>query len=223
MRLKDLKLIDVGILIFDDVNFFDIVGPMEVFNAAQIQNEDLKYKNELDNIYNTISLFNTKLISIYPKKIITTNNGSKIIPDYSLNDLEETKEIVSFNPFIWVIPGGKGVHKIREDNNFIKWLKIAIENAHISLSVCTGVYAVAQTKHLDTETVATHWRHFELFSKEFPHIDIDVNARYVEANKIVTTGGGSCSIDGALQVVSLLVSEETAQRVADMIVHPWIG
>ncbi|MHA2172165.1 MAG: DJ-1/PfpI family protein [Candidatus Kariarchaeaceae archaeon] len=222
MSFRDIKLIDVGILVFDDVDFLDVVGPMEVFHATRIQNIDQTDQTQIEQLYDSISLFNTKLVSFEAISSIKTATGTIVIPDLSVENLRaETTE--TFNPIIWVIPGGKGIHEIRKNPQFIDWLRNIIEKSHLTLAVCTGTYAVAQTGHLNFEHATTHWRHFDLFAAEFPDITIDVNARFVEAPKIITTGGVSCGIDGALKVVSRLVSEDVAQRVAESIVYPWLS
>ncbi|OLS19323.1 MAG: Isonitrile hydratase [Candidatus Heimdallarchaeota archaeon LC_2] len=225
MSFRDLKLIDVGIIVYDEVDLLDITGPKEVFSAASIQGnpEDIDASDKFAGVYNRISLFNTKLISVYDQEFITTADGVKIIPDYKIADLKDEK--THFNPFIFVMPGGKGVHTIRKDKKFIEWLQTTVKNAHLSLSVCTGAYALAEAGLLDDQDlVTTHWRHYDLFAEEFPHLLLANNARYVDnGTNIITTGGVSSAIDGSLKVVSRLLSEEVAQRVADAIVYPWLG
>ncbi|MHA2029575.1 MAG: DJ-1/PfpI family protein [Candidatus Kariarchaeaceae archaeon] len=225
MSIQNLKLIDVGILVFDDVDLLDVTGPKEVFSAASIQGnpKDTDVFDRFSEMYNTISLFNSKLISVHKQEFITTADGTKIIPDFCIDDLN-SKDI-SFTPFIYVIPGGKGVHKVRKDSNFIGWLKAKVSDTHLTLSVCTGAYALAETGLLDNEElVTTHWKHYEMFNDEFPQLQLANNARYVDnGTNIITAGGVSSGIDGALRVVARLVSEEVAQRVADRIVYPWLG
>ena len=107
----------------------------------------------------------------------------------------------------------------------MNWLSSNVKNAHLSLSVCTGAYAFADAGLLDDEDlVTTHWRHYEFFAEEFPQLLLANNARYVDnGTNIITTGGVSSGIDGALKIVSRLLSEDVAQRVADSIVYPWLG
>ncbi|MCH8906061.1 MAG: DJ-1/PfpI family protein [Candidatus Heimdallarchaeota archaeon] len=219
MSFRDIKLIDVGVIVFDDVDFLDFVGPIEVFNAAQIPNPDTDPTKELESMYDSIPMFNTKLVSVYPQEYITTGDGTKVVPDYSISLIENEK---TFNPLVWVVPGGKGIHTIRKDDDFISWLRLSINAAHLTLSVCTGNYAVAQTGIIENEMITTHWRHYNIFQHEFPDINLANNVRYTETAKIVSAGGISCGIDGALRVVSRLLSEEVAQRVADRIVYPWM-
>ncbi|MCE7735052.1 MAG: DJ-1/PfpI family protein [Candidatus Heimdallarchaeota archaeon] len=225
MSIKNLKLIDVGIIIFDDVDLLDFTGPKEVFNAAAIQGnlDDIDSSDSFSSMYNTISLFNAKLISVYNQEFITTADGTKIIPDFCIDDLEDENN--RFHPFIYVIPGGKGVHKVRKDKSFISWLKLKVSEAHLSLSVCTGAYALAETGLLDDEElVTTHWNHYHKILEEFPNITLANNARYVDnGTNIITAGGVSAGIDGALKVVSRLVSDEVAERVAEQIVYPWLN
>lgn len=226
VSFQNIKLIDVGILVFDDVDLLDVTGPKEVFSAATIQGDpaNIDVSDRFSEMYNTIPFFNIKLISINKQEFITTADGTKIIPDYDIQGLEETN-LQKFKPFIYVIPGGKGVHKVRKDPIFIAWLREKVSEAHLTLSVCTGAYALAETGLLDTEElVATHWRHYEMFMEEFPQITLANNVRYVDnGTNIITAGGVSSGIDGALQVISRLLSEEVAQRVADRIVYPWLG
>lgn len=214
---RDIKQIEVGILVFDNVDFLDVVGPLEVFNATLVEQDKVYQTNNLENLYNTKSLFKTKLVSYYDQNIIKTADGSKLIPD------EKSKNIEDGDFKIWVIPGGKGIHKIRKDNEFIEWLKNIIDKSLVTLSVCTGAYACAQTGYLDNEIVTTHWRHLDLFQDEFPHIKLANNARYMDGHKIITAGGVSAGIDGALYLVKRTISEEHAQKAAELINYTWLG
>lgn len=227
MSIKNLRLIDVGILIFDDFEILDATGPISVFNAAKIPGnpKDEDPNDKFSIFYNRFSLFNTKLISVYDQDIVKSSDGTKVIPDYLLSDLQTNK--FNFKPFILVIPGGKGIQPVRKDKKFIQWLTNFVEDIEITLSVCTGAYALAETGLLDTEEMfTTHWAHSGFLDEEFPHLSdrLALNARYVDnGTNIITSAGVSSGIDGALRVVARLVSDEVAERVAKRIEYPWLG
>lgn len=215
--LKPVETINVAVLIFDDVDLMDVTGPIEVFDAVKTQVTKTDTLDGLENMYRSISLFQIHLISFYDQEIVTTSSGISFVPHHHSGSIDlENYQII-------VIPGGKGVHHIRKDPDFIAFLEEAINVAEISLSVCTGAYAVAMTGHMDEDIVTTHWRHLELFQEEFPQLTLANNVRYTSGHKLVSAGGVTAGIDGALAIVAQIVSEDHAQKAADLINYPWMG
>lgn len=223
---KSKEKIKVGVLVFDEVDLLDVTGPIEVFNAVRVKKSkqpkeiEVHLSRRIEKLYEgQEKIFETKLVSINENSVITTTSGTNLVADYNL----KTYKNANFKPSVWVIPGGKGIHRERKKKEFIDWLSQAIDDAELSLSVCTGAYAVAMTGKLDGQIVTTHWRHFDLFQEEFPNVKLANNSRFEETNDIVTAGGVSSGIDGALQVVKRLVGDDLAHKAADLIVYPWMG
>lgn len=212
-----MEKIKVGVFIFDDADLMDIAGPVEVFNAVRIVNDGEQSSDEISQLYNSQSLFELDYISFEPKDSITTADGTRIIPDLAFSDIQDLEKYQ-----VWVVPGGKGIHRIRKTEKFIKMIENAIDESFITLSVCTGAYAVAETGYLDNELVTTHWRHLDLFQKEFPQVRLANNARYCSGHKVVTTGGVTAGFDGALHIVRNMISDDAATKAAELINYPWL-
>ena len=67
MSIPNIKLIDVGVIIFDKVDLLDVSGPVEVFGAAKIDEPGLREvtpKDKFASIYQKSPLFNVKLVSV---------------------------------------------------------------------------------------------------------------------------------------------------------------
>ena len=188
------KRINVGILIFDDVEVLDFAGPYEVFSIAESTASQ--------------KLFNVFTIAAC-KNPIFARNGLQVIPTFTFND--------DINIDILVVPGGYGAETIQYKNEeLINWIIEKDKNTIITASVCTGAIILAETKLLDNKKATTHWMDLERLRKDYPLIDV-VDQKFVEAGKIVTSGGISAGINMSLYIIQKLfgieISDNTAKRM----------
>ena len=196
---------DIGILIFDDVDLLDFTGPKEVFHAVKTK-KNITIVNPND-IYEFNNLIHVRLVSI-GKNIITTADGTKIYSDLTLEELKYNFDAI-------VIPGGKGIHNIKHQNQIHNFI-----NAHKKvpiLSVCTGAYAILESKIITDGIMTTHSNHFQFIEKLYPDIKIIQNKKYVINNNVIFAGGVSAGIDGALYLVKLLFNEIYSKNAANLL------
>ena len=89
-----MKKLNVGILLFNEVEVLDFAGPFEVFSLA----ETIEGKEKIFNVV-TIAEKN---------ETIKARNGLKILPEYSFSNMPELDIII--------VPGGYGAEKIEINN-----------------------------------------------------------------------------------------------------------
>lgn len=185
-------MINVGILIFDEVEVLDFTGPFEVFSIAADDN--------------STKLFNVTVIA-EKNRIINARNGLKVLPDYSFQD---TKEID-----ILIIPGGFGAETVEFKNQeLLKWIIEINKKTMITASVCTGAIILAETKLLDNKKATTHWMDIDRLKKDYPSIRVIADKKYVEDGKFLTSGGVSAGINMSLYIIEKLCGKKIAINTA---------
>jgi len=185
-------MINVGILIFDEVEVLDFAGPFEVFSIATDDN--------------AVKLFNVSIIA-ENNRIINARNGLKVLPDYSLQDAKEID--------VLIIPGGFGAETVEFKNKvLLEWIIETNQKTIITASVCTGAIILAETKLLDNRKATTHWMDTDRLKNDYPAIQVVTNTKYVEDGKFITSGGISAGINMSLYIVGKLFGKETAVDTA---------
>ncbi len=103
-------------------------------------------------------------------------------------------------------------------------LKQAIISAHANgtriVSICSGVFVLAQCGLLDGRKATTHWRYVETLAAQFPNINIDQNVLYVDEGDVLTSAGSTSGIDLCLHIVRQDYGVDRANEVAKRLVLP---
>ncbi len=185
--------IRVGIVIFDDVEELDFIGPLEVFGMA-------------GNIGEGAFTVATVAERADAHRPIRASHGLKVVPDYSLQDAP---------PFdLLVIPGGMGTRTEVTNPRLIGWIKQRASEAKVTTSVCTGSFLLAETGILAGKTVTTHWASVQRMAEAYTMTHVRGDARFIEDGNIVTSAGISAGIDMALYVVGKLKGADIAAQTA---------
>jgi putative intracellular protease/amidase len=139
------------------------------------------------------------------KQPISTVAGMTVVPKFSFADAPQ--------PEILVVPGG-GVKGVLDSAATLKWVKEVTAQTQHTMSVCNGAFILAKAGLLDGLTATTTHGNVGRLAAEYPKTKVVGDQRYVDNGKIITTGGLTAGIDGALHVVSLTLGKGTAQQVA---------
>ena len=177
-----------GILIFDNVEELDFVGPWEVFGVTN------------QTVHGS---FPCQLLST-GKTRIRAEHGLPVGPLDSIYDAPR--------PRLLVIPGGSGRRVAMKDSRLLEHLKHWHAEGTILASVCTGVFVLAATGLLDGRPATTHWAAIAEL-RTYPAVKV-VRRRFVDEGDIVTAAGISAGIDMALYMVSGFLGKNIAKRVA---------
>ncbi len=100
----------------------------------------------------------------------------------------------------------------------------ALRAAHLRgarmVSICTGVFALAEAGLLDGRRATTHWGDVEEFCARFPRVTMDPDVLYVDEGRILSSAGIAAGIDLCLHVVRLDHGAAVANAVARRLVVP---
>jgi hypothetical protein len=94
------------------------------------------------------------------------------------------------------------------------WLRKTAPTTDVTMSVCTGVKHLAKAGLLAGKSATIHHDFYDSFAKDYPDIDLRRGVRFVENEKISTSGGETCGIDLALRVVDRYFGRKVAGLIA---------
>ena len=132
-----------------------------------------------------------------------------MIPNYTFDNCPP--------PDIFVIPGG-AAQNVTRDSLAMEFVKSMCDHADIVLTVCSGSFILARAGLLDGLTATAHQDDLEDLRRFAPKTKV-VSARYVDNGKIITAGGVSSGIDGALHIIERMHGKERADAIAYYLQH----
>jgi putative intracellular protease/amidase len=145
------------------------------------------------------------------KDPITTVFGLHITPDYDLTSAPDANLIL--------VPGG-GIGQTSRNAQVIAWLQQRAPNTQYVMSVCNGAFILAKAGLLDGLKATTTASHIDELAETYPKVQA-LRERVVDNGKIITAGGLSAGIDGALHVIEREYGRSRAEDVALGIEYRW--
>lgn len=179
----------VAVLVFDGVEILDFAGPMETLVADHGQFD----------VFTVAKAHGS----------ITAGGCLEVVPQFDLSDCPEVD--------ILVVPGG-GVGEVSRDTAVLRFVRERAERAEMVLSVCSGAFILAEAGLLRGLKVTAHEGDVAQLGRQYPDLEV-VHARFVDNGKIITAGGVSSGIDGALHIIDRVHGSDAARRVADYLQH----
>ncbi len=186
---------NIGILLFDDVEILDFCGPFEVFSVAS------KLVSEAGgNPPFTVFTLAERA------DLVRCAGGLRVQPDYPLDNHPPIH--------LLLIPGGWGARREMNNPRLIEWIRTQDTQTELTTSVCTGALLLGRAGLLDGHRVTTHWASIDRLRRDHPTATVLEHVRFVDEGKLVTSAGISAGIDMALHLVARLHSEELARQTA---------
>ncbi|MBS5788817.1 MAG: DJ-1/PfpI family protein [Clostridioides difficile] len=182
---------DVNILLFNDFESLDAIGPVSVFGR--------------------INDYNLQYFSIGGQNV-TSKQGIEINTK-SVSEIDQTG--------ILLIPGGQGTRDLVNDNTFISNLTLLAEKSKYCLSVCTGSALLAKTNLLNNKKATSNKLAFEWVKSNGEYVKWISDARWVVDGKFYTSSGVSAGIDMCLGFISDVFNKELAIDIANKIEYIW--
>lgn len=179
----------VGILVFDDADELDVVGPFEVFTSWTEHSQLKPYVSTFSCDGDGVRLA----------------GGLRLLPNRSADDVGPLHLLVH--------PGGWGTRALLEDTDHLEWLRAMRAQTPVVASVCTGALVLAAAGILAGRPATTHHDHYDDLARVDPSIVLDTEARFVDDGDVVTSAGVSAGIDMALHLVARLESDTAAAAV----------
>lgn len=179
--------VTIGMLLFEDLEELDLVGPWEVFTMA------------------VMGLEGAKVVTVAERDApVRCAKGLRLLPDCTFENAPVLDVVV--------VPGGQGTRTEVDNPVLVEWLRKAGARCRWVTSVCTGALLLAKAGFLDGRKATTHWGYLETFRGMAPQVDVVENARWVVDGNVVTAAGVSAGIDMALWVVGQIWDVERARN-----------
>jgi len=181
-----MKTLTTGILLFNDVEELDFVGPFEVFKMARHSGRE-----------------NDRVVTIAERaEPVKGFGGLRVIPDHSFADAPPLD--------VLLVPGGQGTRTEVKNPVLIEWLRKTAPQCQWVTSVCTGTLLLHEAGIARGKRVTTHWG-FVTQLRDRGDVEVLEKVRYVRDGNLVTSAGVSAGIDMALWLVGQLHSPAHAR------------
>jgi len=169
----------IGILIFDDVEELDFVGPWEVFTMG---NEMAKRAGK--PVPHDVFLVAEKDSPVRCAK------GMRVLPDIT------TGKCAALD--VLLVPGGQGTRREVDNAALLGWIANVAKDAQWVTSVCTGAMLLTAAGPAKGKRVTTHWGFIDTLRSRNEAAEVLSHYRYVRDGNVVTAAGVSAGIDMAL-------------------------
>jgi transcriptional regulator GlxA family with amidase domain len=185
----------VGILLFDDAEELDFVGPLEVFGVASSLVESLSV-------------------------VTVSKDGRAIQGRYGLR-VQPNFRIANCPPLdLLIVPGGKGAReRARYDKETIAFVKAHASKQPV-VSICTGALVLAEAGLLTGRKATTHHSALDML-RQYADVRVVEEVRFVLEDGVATSAGISAGIDLSLELVRRHFGEKVAQEVAQTMEYPY--
>ncbi|NVI86700.1 DJ-1/PfpI family protein [Actinomadura sp. BRA 177] len=178
-----------GLLVFEDAEELDFVGPWEVFTAsAMLRNQD-----------------DRAFLVAEQSGPVRCAKGLKVVPDHTLDDHPKLD--------VLLVPGGRGARETQPHNPSVTgWIAKTAEQVDWVTSVCTGSILLHAAGPAKGRRVATHWSSEDALEAR-GDVTVVRDVRYVVDGNLITSQGVSAGIDMALWLVGRLHGRDHARAV----------
>ncbi len=180
----------IAIVLFDDVEELDAVGPWEVLaHWARHYPQDRWAVSCLSR----------------DGRPVTAAKGLVIGAHAARDDAPPLAVLVH--------PGGHGTRALMRDPEHMDWVRAQRAAVPLLTSVCTGSLVYAAAGLLRGRPATTHWGAVEELRALDPSVLVREHDRWVDDGDIITAAGVSAGIDMALHLVARLAGTQRAREV----------
>jgi transcriptional regulator GlxA family with amidase domain len=177
-------------VLMDQVQTLDAVGPLDVFASAN--DHGARYR--------------LRTASLGGRKVRTTA-GVSLTPDTALEDLTGPIDTL-------IVPGRCDWRAALRDARLVNGIaRLSLTSRRVA-SVCSGAFFLAAAGILDGRRAATHWALVDELAHGFPRIEVDRDAIFVRDGDVVTSAGVTAGIDLALSLVEEDFGPDVARATA---------
>ena len=199
-----MEKLNVGILLFDDVEVLDFAGPFEVLSRTRTVPGVESRRSEDSAPFHVFTIAKTK-------QQIRAVGDLIVEPRYSFAEAPGID--------ILVVPGGWGSRAVMQDPEVLAWVKSVAAAAKYSSSVCTGALILAQAGLLTGRRATTHWAAYDLLASLDKGVIVIRDVRVVK-DGIFTSAGVSAGMDMAFALVEEICGRAVAEETAHYIEYP---
>jgi transcriptional regulator GlxA family with amidase domain len=185
---------NIGILVFDDAEELDFVGPYEVFTMIN----EVSDRNGKSRPHDVMLLAERDAPVRCAKGMIVT-------PHRTIANAPKLD--------VLLIPGGQGTRREVKNEALLEWIADAAKSCTWVTSVCTGALLLMAAGPARGKRVTTHWGFIEQLRARGEASEVLEKIRYVRDGNVVTAAGVSAGIDMALWLTGQLHGASLARLV----------
>ena len=189
-----MKPLRVGLVGYDDVTVLDLIGPMEAFFSAQVEDGSRQRPG-----------YEVLIVGGSGRPFVA-ESGAVVKPHCSVANAPRFDTLI--------VPGGPGLRQPATTAWVSDWILSRAKDTRRIASVCTGIYGIAPTGLLDGRRVTTHWRFADDVRQRFPRLIVDAAALYTEDAPFYTSAGVTAGIDLSLALIEADYGARVALAVA---------
>ncbi len=193
--------INVGILIFDNVEVLDFAGPFEVFSRTRLTPGVESRRSEESAPFRVFTIAKTR-------DPILATGGLGVIPQHGFGDSPRID--------LLLVPGGFGTRPLLHDEETLDWIRATAAKARQVTSVCTGALLLGQAGLLQGRRATTHWASLDLLDSLGVGVTVERSSRVVD-DGVITSAGVASGIDMSFYIVETVfgraVADETAKYI----------
>jgi transcriptional regulator GlxA family with amidase domain len=193
----------IAIYLFPDVEVLDFAGPYEVFTTAS-----RVFKRRNPDASELFRVFTVARVG----GLVRARAGLEVNADHTIAEHPPID--------VLVVPGGVVTQEL-DRAEAIRWIAQRQRETLITASVCTGAFLLAKAGVLDGKSTTTHWEDIADLRAMFPRLQVLEGRRWVDEDKVVTSGGISAGIDMSLHLVERLAGRELALATARQMEVDW--
>jgi transcriptional regulator GlxA family with amidase domain/predicted N-acetyltransferase YhbS len=198
-----MERMQVGILIYPDVEVLDFCGPYEVFSTTRL--DEARRREEP-------SPFEVFLVAGSREPVAATG-GMRVLPDHDFDTCPALDALV--------VPGGWGSRAQVHNERLVGWMRRQAAGVRWLTSVCTGSFLLGQAGLLEGRRATTHWASLDRMRQTFPGVSVEDRLHVVEDGNVLTSAGISAGIDLALRLVARTCGEAVGRATARHMEYPY--
>ncbi|MRW88592.1 helix-turn-helix domain-containing protein [Duganella sp. FT80W] len=202
MHASSRTVITVDIIVYPGFKAMEAIGPMSVFEYANLH---LQRRGAGPG---------------YDVRVAASALGP--VRSDTLMSLDATKTLNTLAlPDSAIIGGARHIQQaLASGGALVDWVAAVAPRIRRLASLCSGAYFLAAAGALDGKRATTHWSVAERLQAEFPAIDVDADAIFIRADNVWTSAGVTAGIDLALALVEEDYGRDLALEVAtEMVVY----
>ncbi|AML53713.1 MULTISPECIES: GlxA family transcriptional regulator [Falsihalocynthiibacter] len=154
------------------------------------------------------NLYEWRVVSVDGQPVISSA-GVVFKVDAGLEDLCRDDSVM--------LCGGLNI-RAASSPKLVNWIRKESRRGSSVTGLCTAAYTMAKAGLLDGKRATIHWEHHDGLVEDFPDIAV-LNSVFVVDGKMITTAGGTSSIDLMLKFIADGHGEHLANAVADQLIY----
>ncbi|MDJ0943173.1 MAG: DJ-1/PfpI family protein [Kiloniellales bacterium] len=181
--------ITLGILLFNEVEELDAVGPWEVLRYAEL---------------NTAAPLRVMTLGEEAGEV-TCAKGLKLRAETAIAEAPQLD--------VLLVPGGQGSRRVAENQRLLSWIAAQAEGCRWVTSVCTGARVLLAAGPARGKRITTYHGAVEELRAGGLAAEVLEGVRFVRDGKLVTSAGVSAGIDMSLWLLGQLFTPALARAV----------